>query len=347
MDELEKIAFFELEGWEEETLKGAFSKGAEGVGEVSYSKDKLSRENAGNFSDASAISVFIYSKIDRAVLDLLPNLRLIATRSTGFDHIDVSECERRGISVANVPSYGENTVAEHTFALILALSRKIPKAHERTRIGDFSIDGLRGFDLKGKTLGVLGTGKIGAHVIRIANGFEMQVKAYDPFPNERLSKELGFSYSGFEEVVSSSDILTLHIPHNEATHHILSEKEFGKMKTGAVLINTSRGGLIETGALIRALSTGRLSGAGLDVLEEEGTVREEREILLKRIETPEALRIALENHLLLGMKNVIITPHNAFNSKEALGRILEKTIENLKGFPDKSALVTKKAELNV
>lgn len=281
--------------------------------------------------DAEILSVFIYSDLDAALLGKLPRLRMIATRSTGYDHIDVSFCREKGIMVCNVPTYGANTVAEHAFALILSLSRKIYPARERTIRGDFSFQGLQGFDLMGKTLGVIGTGRIGRHVIRIAKGFQMQVLAYDPRPDPSLAELLGFQYTDLNELLSRADVITLHCPLTPETRHVIGKSEFQKMKRGALFINTARGGLVDTEALLRALEEGIVGGAGLDVLEEEEAVREERELLSKRFDE-DKLRSVVRNHILLKRDDVIITPHIAFNSREAVERILKTTVENIQSY---------------
>lgn len=231
-----------------------------------------------------------------------------------------------------MPSYGENTVAEHTFALILALSRKICTSWERTKKGNFSLEGLRGFDLKGKTLGVVGTGHIGRHVIRIAKGFEMNVLAFDVKPDNKLAKQLGFKYASFEDVLKNSDIITLHVPYSKATRHLIGIKTLGFFKKGCYLINTARGGICDTTALLKGLKREIFAGLGLDVLEGECFVKEERELLTAPFAKKCDFKTVLQNHILLRQPNVIITPHNAFNSKEALQRILDTTVENIKSF---------------
>lgn len=325
---LMKVAFFELEDWEKEYLKQKLDKNIE----ASFSSEHIDAENIGEYAGCNGIGIFIYSNIDKKILDSLPNLKFIATMSTGYDHIDIAECKKRGIGVSNIPFYGENTVAEHTFALILSLSRKIPQSVERTKKEDFSYDGLRGFDLKGKTLGVIGTGHIGKHVIRMAKGFEMEVIAFDSFQDSKAAKTLKFKYAKtLKELLNNSDIITLHVPYNKKTHHLINSKNIKAIKKGALLINTARGGLIETRALVNALNEGILSGVGLDVLEEEIMVKEERQLLSKQF-SKEKLKTALQNHILIHDDRVIITPHNAFNSEEALKRILDTTIENVEGF---------------
>ena len=322
-----KIAFFETENWQADYLKGKLAEA-----ELSFFAEPLSEKNIDSVKDCEIISPFIYSEMNKDILHKLPNLKMIATMSTGFDHIDVVTAKKDGIAVCNVPFYGENTVAEHTFALILALSRKLIDSVERARKGDFTLDGLRGFDLKGKTLGIVGFGHIGLHVARIAKGFEMNVLAFDLHPDKELAEKMGFEYDTFENILAKSDIITLHTPYNKATHHLINSKNIDSIKKGAYLINTARGGLVETNALMDALSKGILAGAGLDVLEEECFVKEEAQLLSKEFPKTCDLKTALQNHILLEEKNVIITPHNAFNSQEAMIRILDTTILNIKSF---------------
>lgn len=294
-----------------------------------------------SLSEIEILSIFIKSKIDPALLRKFPRLKLITTRSTGVDHIDLKACQDRGVAVANVPAYGENTVAEHTFALILSLSRNLRKAYLRTLQNDFRLEGLMGFDLKGKTLGVIGTGRIGLHVIRMGLGFGMKVVASDVKEQLFLSEVMGFQYQSLEEVLSQSDILSLHTPFLPQTRHLINDRTIRKIKRGAVLINTSRGGLIDTDALVQALDSGILSGAGLDVLEEEEYLLEE-----KRLQPEDAnheehwrrLQTTLKNHVLLQRENVIYTPHMAFYSREAVVRILETTVSNILAFENEKKL---------
>jgi D-lactate dehydrogenase len=321
-----RIAFFEVQEWEEQILKESF-RGHE----VKLFRDALDEKKAGLVSDFDVVSFFIYSKVGGELLSKLLRVRLLATRSTGFDHIDLNECKKRGISVCNVPAYGESTVAEHTFALILSLSRMIHDSYERTRRGDFTCEGIEAFDLGGKVLGVLGTGRIGSKVIEIAKGFRMTVLAYDRFPNTKMAKELGFQYVGIEELLQKSDVVSLHMALNEDTYHFLNKAKMGGMKNGAIVINTARGGLVDTEALTDALVKGHLSGAGLDVLEEETLIREEAELLLDNVPR-ERLATMLRAHILLRLKNVIITPHCAFNSRESLQRLVNATVENIDSF---------------
>lgn len=320
-----KIAFFEATDKDIAYLGEKFSQH-----EVTFFKEPLDAKNASEAASFDIISVFIYSAVTSVVLEKMPQVRAIMTRSTGFDHIDLIACNKRGISVSNVPYYGENTVAEHTFALILALSRNVHKSYARGLKGDFSIDGLMGFDLKDKTLGVIGTGHIGLHVIRIAKGFGMHVLAFDTQKNTFLSEVLHFTYASLDDILAQADIVTLHVPYNEHTHHLINEGNIGKMKKGALLINTARGGIIENKALIKALDQGILSGVGLDVLEGEELIKEESQCL--HIDCQTDTKHHEEGKGLLSRDNVVFTPHIGFYSTEALERILDTTIENIEHF---------------
>lgn len=320
-----KIAFFEATDKDIAYLGEKLSQH-----EVTFFKEPLDAKNASEAASFDIVSVFIYSAVTSVVLEKMPQVRAIMTRSTGFDHIDLPTCNKRGISVSNVPYYGENTVAEHTFALILALSRNVHKSYARGLKGDFSIDGLMGFDLKDKTLGVIGTGHIGLHVIRIAKGFGMHVLAFDTQKNTFLSEVLHFTYASLDDILAQADIVTLHVPYNEHTHHLINEGNIGKMKKGALLINTARGGIIENKALIKALDQGILSGVGLDVLEGEELIKEESQCL--HIDCQTDTKHHEEGKGLLSRDNVVFTPHIGFYSTEALERILDTTIENIEHF---------------
>lgn len=294
--------------------------------------DPLDAGNAHRFAETEIVSTFIYSELDEKVLRQLQSLRMIATRSTGYDHIDSEWCARHGIAICNVPHYGENTVAEHVFALLLALSHRLPEAIERARHGPFSPEGLEGFDLAGKTLGVVGTGNIGRHVIRIARGFDMQVIAHDIVVDPSCACTLDFTYVGIDELLAYSDIVSLHLPATNSTHHILSSERIARMKSGSILINTARGSLVNTHALIGALRTGRVAAAGLDVLPGEPLIREEAELVSANYCAPDDLRELATDLVLLRMPNVIVTPHSAFNTHEAMRRIVQTTIENIQAF---------------
>ncbi len=332
-----KIAFFEIEDWEKAHIKERL-KGHD----ITFFKESLTKNHVPRISQHDIIAVFIYSQVGKDVLSKLPNLKLVTTMSTGFDHIDTKECKKRKITACNVPTYGANTVAEHTFGLILTITRKIGEAVERTKEGDFTLGGLRGYDLKGKTIGVVGCGNIGKHVVRIAKGFEMNVLVSDVYKKPNLAKRMGFKYASFKNLLKESDIISLNAPYNKATHHMINSKTIKLVKKGAVLINTARGGLVDTGALLKALDNGIISAAGLDVLEEECFIKEEKQLLHAKFAKTCDLRTALQNHILLKRKNVYITPHNAFNSREALYRILDTTLDNITAFLRKKPINTVK-----
>ena len=285
------------------------------------------------FFNADVISVFITSKLDSETLKKFKNLKYIATRSTGFNHIDLSYCKNNNISVSNVPSYGQNTVAEHGMAMLLALMKKLPQSIERVKEGSFDRTGLTGRDLMGQTIGVVGTGRIGSYMIRMAKGFGMKVLGFDVYPNEQLARDLGFEYCDLDCLFKKSDIISLHVPYNESTHHLINRESLAKMKKGVVIINTARGGLIDTDALFDAIQSGQVGAAGLDVLEQEPLLNEEIELLYRDNYGDDTdFKIALENHVLSHLPNVIITPHNAFNTKEAIQRILDTTRDNIFAF---------------
>lgn len=299
--------------------------------EVQTFKESIQDIDLALYKNSDIISVFIHSQVDKNIMDNMPDLKFITTRSTGFEHIDLDACKERGIQVSNVPFYGENTVAEHTFALILSLSRNIHKTYVRTIKNNFSLDNLQGFDLKGKTLGVVGAGRIGMHVIRMAKGFGMNVLAFDINKNDFLAEILDFEYASVDNILKNSDVISLHAPLNKATQHLINKDNIHLIKKGALLINTSRGGLIETDALVEALDKGILSGAGLDVFEGEEYLLEEG-CKLHHDYSQDVKRLIEQNCSLLHRENVVITPHNAFNSKEAVERIFQTTLENIRAF---------------
>lgn len=321
-----KIAFFEVSESDKEYLSRSL-----GEHQLYFFTEPLTEKNAEQAGEYEIISVFIYSVVNAPVIEQLKNTHCITTRSTGFDHIDVAACQAKNIAVLNVPYYGENTVAEHTFALILALSRNVHKSYARGLKEDFSIEGLKGFDLKDKTLGVIGTGHIGLHVIRIAKGFGMHVIACDMYHNIFLSEILHFRYAPLEQVLAESDIVTIHTPYNEHTHHLINKDNIKNMKHGSLLINTARGGIVENEALIEALDNHTLAGAGLDVIEGEEYIKEEKQCLHEDCGPTHADKIK-QNHNLLSRDNVVFTPHIGFYSEEALQRILDTTLANIAHF---------------
>lgn len=321
------IAFFEVEPWEKEYFQSALPSH-----KLQFFSEPLSADHVEAVKSVDILSIFVYSQITPILLSRLPNVRLIVTRSTGTDHIDPAAVKERSIAVANVPTYGEHTVAEHTFALLLALTKTIIPSVERTRRGDFSVTGLRGTELFGKTCGVIGDGSIGRAVVSIAVGFGMRVLVYSRHPDKRREKSGGFTYVTLDELYAQSDVVSIHIPETYETHHFLGRSAFERMKKGVIILNTARGGIVDTEALVWALEQGIVSAAGLDVLEGERNLKEERQLISKNFVNAIDVRTQLYNHVLLTHPNVIITPHNAFNSTEALTTILSKTVENIVSF---------------
>jgi D-lactate dehydrogenase len=319
-----RIVFFEVQEWEKEPLK-------ENLPDSILTSEKLTAENASNFKDADIVSTFIYSKIDGEVFDKIPKLQLIATRSTGFDHIDAAKASEKGVKISNVPEYGTNTVAEHTFALILSLTRKIYQSINQTRNLNFDHSQLTGIDLYGKTLGIIGLGKIGEQVLKIGLGFGMNVLVHTRTQDKRLLGYYSFGYVDFKTLIQKSDIVTLHLPLTAETKHVISTRNITYFKKGSYLINTARGGLVETEAILLGIDQGILEGVGLDVLEEEQELTEELAVLNKS-ENQENLKTLVLNHVLINHPKVLITPHNAFNSQEALTKIDRTTIENIENF---------------
>ncbi|HSD98750.1 MAG TPA: NAD(P)-dependent oxidoreductase [Patescibacteria group bacterium] len=322
-----KTVFFEVEEWEKPFLKQHVGK------DMVLVEDLLTPETASAHADAEIISTFITSPVDKNVLSKMPHLKYITTRSTGFDHIDLAYCKEKDIVVSNVPSYGVHTVAEHTFGLILALAKKLIPSIEQTRRGDFSLSGLEGIDLNGKTLGVIGAGKIGTMVIHLARAFGMHVLVYTRHPKPQENHNVEFLTS-LESLLGRSDFVTLHLPLTPETKHFINKKNIGFFKKGAYLINTARGGLVETEALLDALAKKQLAGAGLDVLEDECDIREERELLSSEFLKSCDLKTQLMQHMLLNRDDVLVTPHKAFDTKEAIEEILETTMSNIKHFEE-------------
>lgn len=323
-----KVAVFEATEWERQACLTLQPRHV-----VDCLAEPLTAKIADRFADAEIITAFIWSDLSASVLHRFPRLRLVATRSTGFDHIDLEYCRQAGVTVCNVPDYGDHTVAEHTFALLLALSRRIVEAAVRTRRGDFSEAGLRGVELARKTLGVIGVGRIGRRVVAIGRGFGMEVIAFDVQPRPETAAALDFRYVPLQELLATADVVTLHLPASASAHHLIGAPELARMKPGALLINTSRGGLVDPEALVQALASGRLAGAGLDVVAEEGVLREEAEIFRTEAVVPATrLRVLLADHALLGLPNVIVTPHIAYDTREAVGRIIQTTLDNIAGF---------------
>ena len=320
-----KIGFFEKKDWEKDILPQYAKK----LGADVF--DQEIEEIVDIARDYQIISTFIYSDLSRNILEKLPSLKMIATRSTGYDHIDLDYCAKMKIVVSNVPSYGENTIAEHAFALILALSHRIVEGSERVRQGGFSPIGLTGFDLKGKTLGIIGVGTIGSWMIKYGRAFGMKVLGVTRSPHPDLEKKLGYERVNLEQCLENSDVISIHVPYSKSSHHLINRENILRVKPGAILINTSRGPIIETEAILLGLEKKILAGAGLDVLEEE-EVLDDPSALFDKFISKDNLRELVTAHLLREKSNVIITPHNAFNTKEAVERIIKTTYDNIEGF---------------
>ncbi|MGA8658783.1 MAG: NAD(P)-dependent oxidoreductase [Chthoniobacterales bacterium] len=297
--------------------------------------------------DCEILSVFVHDQVDEIFLNTRHALRMIATRSTGYDHLDLSACRARNILISNVPTYGENTVAEHAFALILALSRRLQESILAAQQPDFSAAEIRGFDLKGNTLGAIGTGRIGLHAIRMARGFGMNVVAFDVAPQHHLADLLGFQYLSLNALLESSHVVSIHCPLTPDNFHLLDRAKLAKCRRGVLIINTARGGLIDTDALTEALDSGIVGGAGLDVLEDELTlIRGQSTTQAANLQPPTSLEEAFlkdpaklqeikhvaKNRALIARPNVIFTPHIAYNSVEAVRRINQTTVHNIQVF---------------
>jgi D-lactate dehydrogenase len=319
-----KVAVFSTKSYDRQFLDAA---NAEAKHRLHYLDVRLSAETSALVHDAEAVCAFVNDVIDRAVLQDLAGsgVRLIALRSAGFNHVDLQAARDLGVTVARVPAYSPHAVAEHTLALILTLNRNIHRAYNRVREGNFALDGLLGFDLNGKTAGIVGTGQIGAVVARILTGFGCTVLAHDPYPNPTC-EALGVRYVDRTELFATSDIVTLHCPLTPDTHHLVDPVCLGQMKRGMMLINTSRGVVVDTRAVIRGLKEGVIGSLGLDVYEEEADLFFED--LSDRFIADDVFA------RLLTFPNVVITGHQAFFTAEALLNIAETTISNISTFAE-------------
>ncbi len=275
-----------------------------------------------------AVCVFVHDEVSGEVLRQLAEggTRLVALRAAGFNNVDLEVARDVGIKVCRVPAYSPYAVAEHAVALILSLVRRTPRAYNRVRDGNFALDGLLGYDIHGKTVGVVGTGRIGTVFAGIMRGFGCELLAYDPFPNEAM-KELGAEYVELPELLAGSDIIALHAPLTAETHHLVNAETLSLVKPGVTIVNTSRGGLIDTEAAIDALKDGRLGYLGLDVYEEEHAVGFFEDQSASIIQDDTFAR-------LLTFPNVLITAHQAFFTAEALANIAETTIANVTAFEE-------------
>lgn len=270
-------------------------------------------------SDCEILSTSVYTTIDAGILAKLPKLQYIITQSTGFDHIDIATCTERGITVCNIPSYGERSIAEYTIGLIFTLARNIHIANERAKDLNFCSYDLKGFDLQNKTLGIIGTGAIGKEVVKLAKAVGMRIIASDTFPNESFAQEHGFSYVPLRKLLAQSDMVSLHVPYTPETHHMIDSKALSGMKNGAYLINTARGAVVDQDALIEALEAQKIAGAALDVLENEKILFSQGEGYVQVSKEFKKLK----------EYNVIYTPHMAAYSQEAQVIALKTVVKNI------------------
>ncbi len=314
-----KVAFFDSKEYD----KKSFNEYNKSYGyKITYFENKLNEETAILAKGYDAVCVFVHDVIDKKTIKKLEEygVKVIALRCAGYNNVDMNGVN--SIKVVRVPDYSPHGVAEHSVALLLGLNRKIYKAYQRTKKYNFSLDGLLGFDLYGKTVGVLGTGKIGSAFIGIMKGFGCNVLAYDIYQNKELEKSLGFKYVSLEELLKSSKIVSLHCPLTKETEKVINKKTLGLMQNGAYIINTSRGQLIETKDLIAQLETGKIAGLGLDVYEDEAEYFfNDMSNVYKRDK---------QLSYLLSMPNVLVTSHQGFFTEEALSKIAKDTMGNIK-----------------
>lgn len=333
-----KAVFFEVAPAEQEMLTAEIGRSPALQGwDFVFRPEKLTEKTAGAAADASVVSVFVNSQVTADVIARLPSVKLLVTRSTGFDHVDGAAAKARGIVVMNVPAYGSRTVAEYTFALILGLSRKTFEAVHRVKAGmEFDVYGLMGFDLQGKTLGIVGTGRIGQNVAQIARGFGMNIVAFDTHHNDEAATRIGFSYATLDEVLSRSDIVTLHVPFLPETKHLINMDNVKRFKKGALLVNTARGEICDTDAILYGVKNGILGGVGLDVIEGERRLKDDSAHLFTMVEDelmhPEQRHRLAEYRELMKMPEVYMTPHIAYFTKEAQAEISKTTTENIAAF---------------
>lgn len=291
--------------------------------EYQFHEFRLSAETAASATGSEAICAFVNDTLDRACLERLAasGVRLVALRCAGFNQVDLKAAAALGIRIVRVPAYSPYAVAEHAVALLLTLNRKIHRAYNRVREHNFSLNGLVGFDLHGRTAGLIGTGKIGRLTARILKGFGMEVLAYDVYPDEEWATDQGTTYVPLDELLARADVVSLHTPLTPETHYLINERTLASMKDGAYLINTSRGALVDTSALIEALKQKKLGGVALDVYEvEEGVFFED--LSHDVLQDDDLAR-------LLGFPNVLVTSHQGFLTEEALSEIARVTTENL------------------
>jgi D-lactate dehydrogenase len=321
-DQRFRVAFFDSKPYTEEVFRKTNRYGYA----LTFYEPRLSLETVPLAAGFKAICVFVNDILNAAVIQDLHamGVELIACRCAGYNNIDLQACERFGIAVTRVPAYSPYAVAEHAVALMLALNRRLHRAYNRVREHNFSLNGLTGFDMHGKTVGIAGMGKIGACLANIMAGFGCRVLAYDKYPDRSLEERLGVSFVEFDELLAASDIISLHAPLTPETHHIIDAVAIAKMRRGVMLINTSRGALVDAHALLEGLKNGKIGYAGLDVYEEEGDYFFED--LSDRVMPDDVLA------RLTTFNNVLITSHQAFLTQEALCKIAETTFENIREF---------------
>jgi D-lactate dehydrogenase len=313
-----KIAHMDVPKWQQ-SLIAEKTKNLN-VENLFFEEVNFTPEIINQIKDCQIITVFVHTTTDQETIDLLPNLKLVITRSTGFDHINCSYLDKRCVEFKSVPTYGVDTVAEHAFALILSIVKNITSIDNRTTIGNFKYIDKIGFDLVGKTLGVLGAGRIGQSLLQIGKGFKMNMIAFDSYQNLEASKQIGFEYHDVDYVLANSDILSLHLPLNEDSQRILSLENLRKIKKGAVLINTARGDLISNENLNIILEEKVISALGADCIEDEKKMYK--------------YGPNQEQSKLLSKENVTFTPHNAYYTREAVDRILTTTVEHIQNFSE-------------
>jgi D-lactate dehydrogenase len=321
-----KIAVFSAKPYDRQFLEAA-NRAADGRHHLVFLDPQLNADTAALSGGADCVCAFVNDRLDHATLTILARcgVRLVALRCAGFNGVDLIAARDIGVAVARVPAYSPEAVAEHTVALILSLNRKIHRAYARVREGNFALDGLLGFDMKGRTVGIVGTGKIGLATARILAGFGCRILAFDPVRTTAL-EALGGGYVGLDELLGEADIVTLHCPLTRRTHHLIDAVAIASMKRGAMLINTSRGGLVDTAAVVAALKSGTIGNLGLDVYEEEGDLFFEN-LSDYMIQDDVFAR-------LLTFPNVLVTGHQAFFTAEAMAAIAAATIRNITSFED-------------
>lgn len=318
-----RVAVFSSKSYDRQFLEAA----NQGQHQLLFLEPRLDASTAIAADGAQAVCAFVNDHLDAGVLGLLAKqgVKLVALRCAGFNNVDLAAARDLGIEIARVPEYSPHSVAEHAVAMMLTLNRKIHRASARVREGNFALEGLLGFDFHGKTVGVVGTGKIGLCFIRIMTGFGCRIVAYDPHPNQECI-DAGADYVELPELLKQSDIVSLHCPLTPQTHHLINEQAIASMKRGAMLINISRGGIIDTRAVIRGLKSGIIGSLGLDVYEEEDNLFF-RDLSNSVIHDDVFAR-------LLTFPNVVVTGHQAFFTQEALTEIARITLENLTRFEE-------------